>query len=322
MRTDDRHSHGISVVIPVYNAEKMLVELHQRLTAVLSSVSPEYEVIYVVDGSPDGSWDLLKLTASKDACCKPIKLMRNHGQHNALLCGIRNASYPVIITMDDDLQHPPEEIPKLLEEFAKGYDVVYGTFPQEQHGLARNLASRLTKMVLQQAMGVSAARNVSAFRIFKTDIREAFSGYRGPMPNIDVLLSWGTTSFGAAPVRQDARGTGASGYTIRKLVMHALNMITGFTVLPLQFASLTGFALTFIGIALLAFVLGRYFYSGTPIQGFPFLASVICFFSGAQLFALGILGEYFARMYLRLMDKPVYTEAERINLPDQGPARQ
>jgi len=305
----------ISVVIPVYNSSRTLPELWQRLNEVLQEYASSFEVVFVDDGSHDASWTILNSLALADSRCKLIRMMRNYGQHNALLCGIRAATHPVIITLDDDLQHPPEEIPKLIAEFSNGFDVVYGTFPKERHGVLRNLASRITKMVLQNSMGVAAARNVSAFRIFRTKLRTAFTGYQGPLPNIDVMLSWGTTRFGVARVLHEQRMSGASGYTIRKLTMHAANMITGFTVLPLQLASLMGFALTFIGLLLLLFVIGRYVIEGTTLQGFPFLASIICLFSGAQLFALGIMGEYFARMHLRLMDKPVYTEAERINLP-------
>jgi len=306
---------NISAVIPVYNGRACLPELWERLARVLEAASERFEVVFVDDASRDGSWDVLKELAQRDPRCKAIRLMRNHGQHNALLCGIRAASNPVIVTLDDDLQHPPEEIPKLLAALTDERDVVYGTFPEERHGLLRNMASQLTKKVLQQAMGVAEARSVSAFRAFRAGLRDAFADYRGPLPNIDVMLSWGTTRFAAVSVRHEPRRTGASGYTLRKLALHALNMITGFTVLPLQLASVMGFLLTLAGMALLGFVVIRYLVEGTTMQGFPFLASIICLFSGAQLFALGIIGEYFARMYLRLMDKPVYTVAERANLP-------
>ncbi|WP_243312515.1 glycosyltransferase family 2 protein [Fundidesulfovibrio agrisoli] len=306
----------ISVVIPVYNGRATVPALWERLRAVLDICAGSYEVVFVDDASPDGSWSVLEELAAIDPRCKAIRMMRNQGQHNALLCGIRAATYPVIVTMDDDLQHPPEEIPRLLEEFAKGHAVVYGACAQEQHGLLRNLASRLTKRVLQQAMGVAAAQSVSAFRVFRTELRDAFADCRNPLPNIDVMLSWGTTRFGAVQVRHEPRREGVSGYNLRKLLIHAVNMITGYTVLPLQLASLVGFVLTLAGVGLLAFVLGRYLIQGTTMQGFPFLASIICIFSGAQLFALGIIGEYFARMYLRLMDKPVYTEAQRLNFPE------
>src|SRR5437899_4219840 len=147
----------------------------------------------------------------------------------------------MIVTIDDDLQNPPAEIPRLLEKLEQGYDVVYGIPEHERHGILRDLASRMTKLVLQNAMGAEIARNISAFRVFRTQVREAFQHYRGPFVSIDVLLTWGTNRFGALKVRQEPRREGVSGYTVRKLVIHALNMMTGFSILPLQIASLVGF---------------------------------------------------------------------------------
>ena len=232
--------------------------------------------------------------------------MRNFGQHNALLCGIRVARHGVIVTIDDDLQTPPDEVPRLLAQLEQGYDVVYGTPEKEAHGFLRNMASRITKLALQSAVGAETARKVSAFRAFRTHLREAFSNYSGPYVSIDVLLTWGTKKFSAIPVRNDPRTIGVSHYTFGKLVAHAMNMMTGFSTVPLQIASITGFVFTFFGFAILLYVMGRYLIQGSPVPGFPFLASVIAIFSGAQLFALGIIGEYLARMHFRMMDRPSY----------------
>jgi undecaprenyl-phosphate 4-deoxy-4-formamido-L-arabinose transferase len=245
--------------------------------------------------------------AQEHDCVRGVNLMRNYGQHNALLCGIRAAEHEVVVTMDDDLQNPPEEIPRLLDKLAEGYDVVYGTPEKEQHGLWRDMASVITKLALQSAMGVSIARNVGAFRVFRTQLREAFASYQSPFVSIDVLLTWGTTRFAAIPVRHDIRKEGLSNYTFRKLVTHALNMITGFSVVPLQLASFTGFVFTCFGLVVLVYVIGRYLLLGSSVPGFAFLASIIAIFSGAQLFALGIIGEYLARMHQRTMERPVYT---------------
>jgi undecaprenyl-phosphate 4-deoxy-4-formamido-L-arabinose transferase len=236
--------------------------------------------------------------------------MRNYGQHNTLLCGIRQARYEVIVTMDDDLQHPPEEIPNLLAKLAEGYDVVYGTPQQEQHGFWRDVASQVTKLALQSTMGAETARNVSAFRAFRTRLRDAFANYQGPFVSIDVLLTWGTTRFAAIPVHHDPRRVGRSNYTFVRLVTHALNMMTGFSTWPLQLASLIGFAFTLFGLGVLVYVIGRYLIEGGSIAGFPFLASIIAIFSGAQLFALGIIGEYLARMHFRMMERPAYSVRE------------
>jgi undecaprenyl-phosphate 4-deoxy-4-formamido-L-arabinose transferase len=146
--------------------------------------------------------------------------------------------------------------------------------------------------------------------VFRTQVREAFQHYRGPFVSIDVLLTWGTTRFGALPVRHESRRAGISGYTLRALIIHALNIMTGFSVLPLQIASLIGFTFTLFGLLALAFVISRYLIYGSPVPGFPFLASIIAIFSGAQLFALGIIGEYLARMHFRLMDRPSYVVRE------------
>jgi glycosyltransferase involved in cell wall biosynthesis len=305
---------GISVVIPVYRSEGILPELVQRLGAVLNSIGCRYELIFVNDCSPDNSWEVISDLCQQYPWVCGINLMRNYGQHNALLCGIRAAHYDVVITMDDDLQHPPEEIPKLLAALDQGYDVVYGTPAREEHGLLRDLASLTTKIALQNVMGAKIARQVCAFRAFRAQVANAFERYAGSFVSVDVLLTWGTSRFAAIPVRHEPRKQGASGYTFRKLVTHSMNMMTGFSTVPLQLASIIGFVFTLFGIAILFFVLGRYLTYGSSVSGFPFLASIIAIFSGAQLFALGIIGEYLARMHFRSMQKPPYvirTEASK-----------
>ena len=297
----------ISVVVPVYNSAVILPMLVKELHAVLPRCAKEFELILVNDASLDMSWHVITELASQRGWIRGFNLMRNAGQHNALLCGIRAARYEIIATIDDDLQNPPSEIPRLLAKLEEGFDVVYGTPEQEQHGLLRDLASQITKFVLQNAMGAEIARNISAFRIFRTQTREAFQHYRGPFVSIDVLLTWGTTRFAALQVRHESRRQGTSGYTMRKLIAHALNMMTGFSVLPLQLASMIGFVFTVFGVCALAFVLGRYLIQGNAVPGFAFLASIISIFSGAQLFALGIIGEYLSRMHFRSMDRPAYT---------------
>jgi glycosyltransferase involved in cell wall biosynthesis len=297
----------ISAVIPVFRSAPILPELHRRLSEVLSEVADRYEIILVEDSGGDDSWSQIERLAEGDSHVLGIRMSRNYGQHNALLCGIRAARYGVIVTLDDDLQNPPEEIPKLLARLGEDVDVVYGTPEQEQHGFLRDQSSRITKLALQSAMSAETARNVSAFRAFHAPVREAFADYRGPYVSIDVLLTWGTTRFSHVMVRHEPRRAGTSNYTIRKLVTHALNMMTGFSTLPLQIASLIGFAFTLFGFGILVFVLGTFVANGgSSVPGFAFLASIIAIFSGAQLFALGIIGEYLARMHFRTMDRPTY----------------
>jgi len=292
--------------VPVYRSELGLEELAKRLGGVLSKITPDYELVFVNDSSPDRSWDVISRLAKNNSRVRAIDLMRNYGQHNALLCGIRSAQYDVIVTIDDDLQHPPEEIPKLLAVLNQGYDVVYGTPEREEHGLWRDFASVATKMALQNVMGAEIASKVSAFRAFRADVAKSFAHYEGTFVSIDVLLTWGTNRFAVTSVRHEPRQQGTSGYTFRKLVTHTMNMMTGFTTVPLRLASLVGFGFTLFGLGILAWVLLRYFLSGDPVPGFPFIASIIALFSGAQLFALGIIGEYLARMHFRSMQKPPY----------------
>lgn len=300
---------GISVVIPVLNGERYLHKLAAGLARMLPGLHQPFEVIFVDDGSSDGSWGTIRETCDHFDFAKGIRLMRNYGQHNALLAGIRLAKYSVTVTMDDDLQHPPEEIPKLLEMLGEDFDVVYGIPEQQRHGFWRDLASWATKCILQSTLKVKSVGIVSAFRAFKTELRDAFSSYNGPFVNIDVLLTWGTCRLGGVTVRHEPRELGASNYNFARLFIHAINMLTGFSVAPLRLASIVGFVFTLFGGAILFYVMGRFVLQGSTVAGFPFLASIVALFSGAQLFAIGIIGEYLARMYHRSMDKPSYTIA-------------
>jgi glycosyltransferase involved in cell wall biosynthesis len=300
-------ARSVSVVIPVYNSDDVLPSLIERLRPVLETHCDAFEAILVDDGSQSDVWRVVEDLAESNSWITGVRLMRNYGQHNALLCGVRLARYETIVTMDDDLQHRPEEIPRLLESLDGGLDVVYGRPIEEQHGLFRNLASQATKLALQGAMGAETARKVSAFRAFRTQVRDAFAVYPGPFVSLDVLLTWGTSRFGAIAVPHDPRADGTSNYTVRKLITHALNMMTGFSTVPLQIASMIGFVFTVIGAIALVYVVGRYLIEGTSVPGFPFLASMIAIFAGAQLFALGIIGEYLARVHVRSMERPAYT---------------
>lgn len=298
---------SISVVIPVFRSEPMLRELYKQLIAELARLTDQFEIILVEDCGGDGSWEIIEELAANDPRVRGFKLYRNYGQHNALLCGIRAARYEITVTMDDDLQHPVGEIQKLLAKLAEGYDVVYGAPKQAQHGILRDLASQMTKRALQGAMGIENARNVSAFRAFYSALRPAFAEYRSPTVSIDVLLTWATAEFGSVKVEHGPRMAGESGYTVYTLINHAFNLMTGFSALPLRIASILGFVFTIFGFGVLAWVLGRYFFGGgDAAPGFPFLASIIAIFSGAQLFALGIFGEYLARMHFRTMEQPPY----------------
>lgn len=295
---------NVSVVVPVYNSGTILPDLVLRLEAVLEASYEAYELIFVNDGSRDDSWEVVCSLVSGRNWIRGFNLMRNYGQHNAVLYGVRQARFETVVTMDDDLQHPPEEIPQLTRELVNGYDVVYGTPLQQQHGLLRDLASIVTKVALQATIGAETASMVSAFRAFKTIVRDAFAEYRGSYVSLDVLLTWGTTRFTAVKVRHDPRERGVSNYTLWKLINHAVNMMTGFSPVPLQLASILGFLFTLFGFMLLVIVIGSYVIHGGGVPGFSFLACMIAIFSGVQLLMLGIFGEYLARVHFRSMDRP------------------
>lgn len=298
-----------SIVIPVYNSAETLDALITRLNQALPAIASVFEVILVNDGSSDESWGIICRLAKQYSWLRGINLMRNYGQHNATLCGVRAARYEITVTMDDDLQHPPEEIVLLLNRLAEGYDVVYGVPNKRPHSWWRNLFSVLTKRVLAQVMGIKTIRDIGAFRAFRTRVRDAFAAYGNPNVILDVLLSWGTSRFATVTVNEDPRFAGQSNYDFYKLFKVTMVVVTGFSTVPLRLASMLGFGFTLFGILVFLYVLTATIFQGS-IPGFPFLASIIALFSGMQLFALGIIGEYLARIFDRSMDRPVFMIGE------------
>jgi glycosyltransferase involved in cell wall biosynthesis len=302
---------SLSVVVPVYNSAATVSLLARRIDEALASMGIDYELVLVNDGSRDESWPRIVDVARGDSRVHGLNLARNYGQHNALLAGVRAARHGVIVTLDDDLQNPPEEIPKLLAKLDEGYDVVYGKWARK-FGFWRNLATGVTKLALRGVIGSDIASDVGSFRAFRTHLRDAFAGFQAPYVSIDVLLSWGTTRFAAVPVAHVPRAEGSSSYSFGRLATHAFNVLTGFSTRPLRIASLVGLAFTLFGLGVLALVIVRYLVEGGTVPGFPFLASLIAIFSGAQLLTLGIIGEYLARMHTRVMDRPPYSVREEV----------
>jgi glycosyltransferase involved in cell wall biosynthesis len=278
---------------------------------VLSAAASDHEIIFVNDGSPDNSWEVILQIWAENPHVRGIRLMRNYGQHNATLCGVRTARFDIIVTMDDDLQHPPEEIPLLLEQLAQGWDVVYGIPHKRPHSWWRNLFSVLIKRSLAWVMDIGTVRDIGAFRAFRASLRQAFAAYQNPNVILDVLLSWGTSRFSNVSVREDPRAEGQSNYNFSRLFRVAMTVLTAYSTKPLRFASFLGFGFTLFGLGIFLYVLYVYFFLGS-IEGFPFLASIIALFSGMQLFALGIIGEYLARVFDRSMDRPTYVIHEEI----------
>lgn len=296
---------GVSVVVPVYNGARSIAVLADRLATALAD-SAAWEVIFVVDGSPDDSWQIVTTLVNTTRHVKGIDLFRNFGQHNALLAGIRHARYDVVVTMDDDLQHRPESIPSMLAMLKPDVDLVYGQSQVEEHGLWRSLASRLVKAAMGASIGGSMARDSGAFRAFRTALRDGFVGVEDPYISIDVVLSWVTTRYATCATPMDQRSIGTSAYTVRKLLKHAINMVTGYSTKPLRFVTWLGFCMASFGFAVLIYVIIRRFTASTEVPGFAFLASLVSILAGAQLFGLGVIGEYLGRMHFRSMQRPPY----------------
>jgi undecaprenyl-phosphate 4-deoxy-4-formamido-L-arabinose transferase len=198
----------------------------------------------------------------------------------------------------------------LVAKLREGSDVVYGTAGRRTEGAVRRIASRAARWVLRRAMGVEVT--FSSFRAFRTELRDGFADFGGPYVSIDVLLSWSTVRFASIPVVQAPRREGRSSYSTGRLASLALTMLTGFSTRPLRLASLVGFTFTLLGIVSLVYVLVRFFISGRVAPGFAFLASIVAIFAGAQLFALGIIGEYLARVHMRVLDPPTYAIREEL----------
>jgi glycosyltransferase involved in cell wall biosynthesis len=312
---------NVSVVIPCFRSRATLPELVERLHKVLDSgadgLVDDYEVILIVDGSPDDTYAVARELELAASTVRAVLLRRNYGQHNALLAGIARARFEVTITMDDDLQHRPEELPRLLEPLLDPLvDLVYGVPIEEEHGFVRSFASRTVKSALAWA-GVDNARHVSALRAFRTDLREGFSHIADAFASVDVVLSWTTSGVRRVHVAMDQRPVGTSAYSLPRLFRHAATMVTGYSTVPLRFVTWLGLACAVVGLALLGYVLYAFVTGSTTVAGFTTLASMIALFSGAQMLSLGILGEYIGRMHFRGMQRPTYLV--RVDGRDDGP---
>ena len=302
---------NVSVVVPVYNGAASLPMLVKELGDVLPQVTEKYELVLVNDGSQDQSWKVISELVHSHSWVCGVDLMRNYGQENATLCGIREARYEITVVMDDDLQNQPSEIPKLLAKLNEGYDVVYGVPRKRRHPWWKRLSSIFVKRTIAYVMGMSAVRDITAFKAFRTDLRRAFDMCHGPYVLVDAMLSWSTANFASVTVDELPRTVGKSNYNLFKLIKVSLLVLTSYTTVPLRLASILGFLFTLFGVGILTYVLTIYFSQGS-VEGFPFLASTVAIFSGVQLFALGIIGEYLGRIFERTGGRPTYTIGQRI----------
>lgn len=303
-------SIDLSVVIPVYRSEETLPTLVERLLLVLNHTGKRFEIIFVEDGSPDNSWGVLHdLQRSYPDHIIAIQLMRNYGQHNATMCGFRHSSGKYVITMDDDLQHPPEEIPKLLTAIeTNGMDLIYGYYNLKRHRAWRNMGSALANLFFKTIFGHTIP--FSSFRIIRRELLESIFSYSLNFTYIDGLLAWNTQRIDKVAVAHRERLSGRSGYSIAKLAVLALNLFTNFSLLPLQFITAWGFLAAAGGLALGCYYLVYYILYGIDVPGYASIIIAVLVLGGMQLLSLGIMGEYLGRLHLNVNRKPQYVERE------------
>jgi glycosyltransferase involved in cell wall biosynthesis len=297
---------GVSIVVPCYRSGHSLPVLVSRIGVVMSTVDIPYETVLVVDGGPDSTWEMARELARTELFVRAMRLARNYGQHNALLAGVRAARFDVVVTMDDDLQHPPEEIPTLLAALSPGVDLVYGVPRGQAHSRLRGWASQLVKALMTSSLGVANARRLSAFRAFRSFLRDGFSLVHGAHVSVDVALSWGTTRVAWVDVQMDRRSSGRSGYTFRSLVRHTATMVVGYSTTPLRVVTYLGLAVGIGGLGLFAHVLWQYFSGSTTVAGFTTITAMTALFSSAQMVAIGVLGEYVGRIHANGIGRPSY----------------
>lgn len=294
----------LSVVIPVYRSEDTLELLAEKLLPVLDRTGRTYEVIFVEDGSPDQSWDKIEsLHRRYPERVIGVQLMRNSGQHNALMCGFRHSAGEFILTMDDDLQNPPEEIPKLLDAMTQSeFDIVYGNYVQKKHEPYRNIGSLMVNSFYRSTF--QSHVTVTSFRMIRRPLLEAILDYHGPYVFIDGLMAWNTRRIGSVIVEHHPRQAGRSTYSIGKLLALATNLFTGFSLLPLQLASTAGIATVLFGVVTV--LVGLCLQPSLNAIGTPWLLLGIAVLIGVQLLSLGIASEYLGRLHMNVNGKPQY----------------
>ncbi|TMV50797.1 glycosyltransferase family 2 protein [Paenibacillus mesophilus] len=287
---------NISIVVPVYNGAESLFELHQRIKIVLESLSLSYEIILINDNSKDNSLSVMKSLNQQDPRVKIISLMKNFGQHNAIMCGFNHAEGNYIVTMDDDLQNPPEEIPRLLAKVQEGYDVVIGKPLEKKHAAYKNFGSFLIGKSFEKIFKKPKSLKMSSFRILHRSIVQNIIQSKTPNPMIDALILSNTLNIINVEVRHDERKFGNSGYSISKSVKLAFDLLINYSTIPLRFITLNGFFFAIIGLMVAIYVVLGKIFGTISITGWASTIALISIFSGLTLMSFGIVGEYLARI--------------------------
>ncbi len=299
----------ISIVIPVFNSSQIMDELYNRISVSLNTKC-EYELIFVNDGSTDTSWEKITRLTQQFPSITGINLRKNSGQDNALLAGLRIAQGNYVAIMDDDLQHNPTDILKLYAQCKKGYDVCYANFSELKQNKIKNAGSNVNGKMAEFLISKPKEIYLSPFKIINKSTVSDIAKFAGPYPYIDGIILTITKNLTQITAEHQPRFSGKSNYTFSKSLSVFMKLFTGFSVVPLRIATVTGVAATLIGFCLSLKYLYDYFIARNTVEGWTTTVVLIIFFGGSILTTLGIIGEYIGRMYLTLNNKPQYSISE------------
>ncbi len=292
-----------SIVIPVYNSVDSLAQIVEIASKSIESYTADFEIIFIDDDSPNqNTWPELKKLRQQNSKVKIIRLRKNHGQHKAILCGFQHAQGEFIITMDDDLQHPPEEISKLIEGINNHpeVDVVIGAYESKQHNFFRNLGTNVLNRITSYVFDKPLDLKLTSFRIMRKCIAEEVLDYKTYHPRIGNILLQVTSKIINVKVKHDSRHYGRSGYTMRRLFADAITNIISNSALPLKLVSYLGFFCSIVSILLTIYFLAKRIFVGISIPGWTTIFLALTFFFGILFFTLGIIGEYLSRILLEV----------------------
>lgn len=290
----------LSVVIPVYRSADVLEALYARLTKTLDEITDAWEILFVEDSSPDDAWRKLEEFATRDSRVRAIQLMRNYGQQRAILCGLAHSEGRYVVTMDDDLQHRPEEIPVLLAAIqGSDADVVVGRYREKKHGPIRRMGTRLVKWLAQRIVGVPSTLSLTSFRIIRHEVAREVSRIQHANPVVGYLLFAVTRRFENVDVHHDARAAGSSNYGFLDLLDYFMCMVIDYSDWPLRAVGGCGFVLSLGSFGIGTYYLYRYFAGMVGVDGFTTLVLLLTFLSGFVLIGIGIIGSYLVRVLRR-----------------------
>jgi len=296
----------VSVVVPVYNEAEGLKDLYRRLTEVMIAREPHYELVFVDDGSTDGSSSILETLHEQDSRLKLVRFTRNFGQQAAVLAGFRQSRGDVVVQLDSDLQNPPEEIPHLLDAMTDGVDLVTTVVKKRKDGWMRALGSRLLLSLGRLVSGNRFKLNLSSFRAFRRSVLEKIEACTDRSRYLAVLMSWMAVPSVEIEVEHHPRPNGNTKYAFLNLVKLAWDLVTGYSSMPLRVVTYMGFFGAVMGFVLTVFLLYQRFVNGILVDGLVVMCAVFAFFAGVQLFSVGILVEYLGRVYLQVQNRPDY----------------